>query len=472
MRAFVCDVSVTMPACEPVREMARCPRSLIAIAHSAHDWRSPVDSSMSISRGSGCGEISCASRISRSVSLPRAESTATTRRPACFFATILPAARLIFSASATEVPPNFMTTVPFMRTRQISCALLLVALALAGCGGASNRRAVAGTPELALGMPVGDAVAQLFAVGFAGTGPQAPMVKRLRDRPWGVVVLDAENALAPVQSRALAQALVTAAHRGGRPAPLIATSEPGRYPGVSMLPQYQQVSASDARNQAHAAGQVLRAGGVRAVFAPVADLAYASGPAADMGFTDDASRAARLTGAAAEGWVGAGVQPIVGHFPGQGAASGDPEETPATVGLSIEDLRRRDLIPFATAAKDEAPAIEVSNALYTAFDGVTPATLLPDAYRLLRRTGFAGTAVSGDLVAATAATGASVGRAAVDALRAGADLLVIPGDAANQDEAYRAVLAAVQRGRISRARVADALLHVSALKRAAQQPVS
>jgi beta-N-acetylhexosaminidase len=217
---------------------------------------------------------------------------------------------------------------------------------------------------------------------------------------------------------------------------------------------------------------VLHAGGVRAVFAPVADLAYASGPAADTGFTDDASRAARLTGAAAEGWKSAGVQPIVGHFPGQGAASGDPEDAPATVGLSLEDLRKRDLIPFATAAKDSAPAIQVSNALYTAFDGVTPASLLPDAYRLLRRTGFEGAAVSGDLNAATAATGSSVARAAIDALKAGADLLVIPGDASDQDAAYRAVLDAVRRGRISRARIADALLHVSAFKRAALEKVS
>ena len=81
MRALVCEVSVTIPACEPVSEIARWPRSLMAIAHSAQDTRSPVESSMSISRGSGSGETSCASAISRSVSLPRALSTATTRWP-------------------------------------------------------------------------------------------------------------------------------------------------------------------------------------------------------------------------------------------------------------------------------------------------------------------------------------------------------------------------------------------------------
>jgi beta-N-acetylhexosaminidase len=367
-----------------------------------------------------------------------------------------------------------MTTVPFMRTRQVRALLaVLAACVAAGCGSSAAVRVAPGPPpDLALGMPVGDAVAQLFAVGFAGTGAQAPMVARLRTRAWGVVVLDEQNTTAPEQARALARALTAAGRRGGRPAPLIAASQPDRYPGVDVLPQYQQVSGRDAHDQARRAAKILRAGGVRAAFAPVADLTYASGPATSTGFTDDAARAARLTAAAAQGWQSAGVMPVVGHFPGEGAASGDPEEAPATVGLPLSDLRRRDLVPFATAAKGAAPAVQVSDALYNAFDGVTPATLLPQSYRLLRGLGFEGVAVSGDLVAATAATGSSVGRAAVDALRAGADLVLVPGDAGNQDEAYRAVLDAVQRGRISRERLADALLHVSALKRAALQKVS
>ena len=84
----------------------------MAMAHNAHDWRSPVERSMSISRGSGVDEISSASAISWSVVWPRAESTATTRAPASRLATIFSAAERMRCASATEVPPNFMTTVP------------------------------------------------------------------------------------------------------------------------------------------------------------------------------------------------------------------------------------------------------------------------------------------------------------------------------------------------------------------------
>ena len=111
---MVCEVSVTIPACEPVSEIARWPRSLIAIAHSAQEIRSPVDRSMSISRGSGRRETSSAIATSSSVVFPRADRTATTSWPASFARTMRPAARLRRSASATEVPPNFMTTVPDM----------------------------------------------------------------------------------------------------------------------------------------------------------------------------------------------------------------------------------------------------------------------------------------------------------------------------------------------------------------------
>ena len=99
-----------MPACEPVSEIAWWPRSLIAIAQRAQEIRSPTESSMSISRGSGRSETSWAISTRSSVVWPRAESTATTRLPRSRAATIRPAARRMSSAAATEVPPNFITT--------------------------------------------------------------------------------------------------------------------------------------------------------------------------------------------------------------------------------------------------------------------------------------------------------------------------------------------------------------------------
>src|SRR3954470_10292866 len=133
-------------------------------------------------------------------------------------------------------------------------------------------------------MSTRDAVAQLFAVGFAGTGPDAPMVKRLRRRAWGLVVLHANTTAAPFQSRTLVHALRDAGRRGGRPTPLVTAAEPASYPGVSMLPQPEQGSPSVARREAQAAARVLRRDGVRAVLSPDADLGLEAGPAQERAF--------------------------------------------------------------------------------------------------------------------------------------------------------------------------------------------
>ena len=66
--------------------------------------------------------------------------------------------------------------------------------------------------------------------------------------------------------------------------------------------------------------------------------------------------------------------------------------------------------------------------------------------------------------AASIATGEDVADLAVAAARAGCDLLWIPGDAADQDAARRALGTAIASGRLDRRRVAAALARVDALR--------
>ena len=93
IRAFVCELSVMMPTWRPVKDRALMPRPRNSMASSAIATRSPVDSSMSISRSSGQGVTSCASRASRSVSPLMAESTTTRSCPACLASTTRSATR-------------------------------------------------------------------------------------------------------------------------------------------------------------------------------------------------------------------------------------------------------------------------------------------------------------------------------------------------------------------------------------------
>jgi beta-N-acetylhexosaminidase len=198
--------------------------------------------------------------------------------------------------------------------------------------------------------------------------------------------------------------------------------------------------------------------------APLADVDTADGALTGQLFGQSPSTVARFSLAAAEGYAAGGLIAAAAHFPGEGGTSADPDMITATVGGSLAQLRARDLIPFAAIAP-HVPVIEMSNAEYAAFDGVTPAGLLPAAVQLLRGAyGFAGAVMSDDLDATLNATGETPAQVAVQALQAGDDLLFISGPPSEHFQAYDAVLALARRSASARRQVRQALLRDLTLK--------
>jgi beta-N-acetylhexosaminidase len=319
------------------------------------------------------------------------------------------------------------------------------------------------------GLPASAArsAARLFLVGFGGTRPRAEVLRGFRDHEWGGVVLEPGNGESPQQVAGLVGRIRGAALRAGHEPPLIAASQLGGELDAVPVGSALQSAARDAaaaRAAALGSAKVLHQLGIRMVLAPDADIGFAGGPWDGIAFSDDPQSVAELTAAAVSGWKDGGIAAAPGHFPGEGAASGDPALEAATVGLSLDDLKARDFQPFS-AMVTHAPAIQLSSATYVAFDGVTPATLLPDVVDLLREDlKFSGVIVSGDLAAASLAGGEPVANLAVAAVKAGVDLLWIPGDAADQDAAWRAVTRALRNGEIPVSRVADALRRVRQLR--------
>ena len=156
----------------------------------------------------------------------------------------------------------------------------------------------------------------------------------------------------------------------------------------------------------------------------------------------------------------------VEHFPGLGSADQSTADGPASVGLDLPELRKRDLLPFRAAIEDGAPAVVLSHALYPMNDFTAPGSLSKEVVTDLLRgeLGYDGVAITDDLAEPAVEIVAPVPQAAVEALRAGADMLEISGPAADQQAAYDAVLAAVRRGRISRARLDEAVGRILAAK--------
>jgi len=329
----------------------------------------------------------------------------------------------------------------------------------------------------------GDAVAGLLVVGFRGTLRDTPFLDRLAARPYGGVLLSQANYEQPQQLSGLTAKIQEVARAADHPAPLVAAQQEGgefsAFPNLAPEPQVDVGAGNrdQIRASARHTAEQLKALGVGLNLGPFADIAVAGGPGQGRAFSDSPAKvtAAIKTTVAAYNRLGVGA--VVGPFPGDGAASQDPNAGPAPVGLGLDQLRSGDMTPFAAVAsgRNVAPAMQMSNAIYVAFDGVTPATIEPGAVKELRdRLGFEGAIISADLVATTATAGGTVGAAAVAALKAGVDLLLVPGGRAQQDEAYRDVVAAIRSGAVPASRVVDALRRIAklrALTRGAREPV-
>ena len=178
-------------------------------------------------------------------------------------------------------------------------------------------------------------------------------------------------------------------------------------------------------------GRHMKALHVDVDLAPVADLGIPGYYMAslDRAFSADPAVVARDAKAWAAGMLSAGVLPVVKHWPGHGQARDSHTGAATTPALGV--LAGRDLVPFTAAFAARVPAVMVG---HLTVPGLTepgrPATLSPAAYRYLR--GRAGQTLimtdSMGMGAVTGALGLTEASAALRALQAGADVVLVDGN--------------------------------------------
>jgi len=312
---------------------------------------------------------------------------------------------------------------------------------------ALQARAVAATASR---LTLEQKVAQVFLWGVDADRADAAAVRRLRARALGGVGVFARD---PARVAAIARALGR-----GPTAPLLMAAQPSPPGGVDT-----SATAAGAR--------ALRRSGIDGVFAPALDVGPPENPAVgDRAVSPSPRVVARFAGGAVAAYGSAGVLAVPGPFPGLGSASQPVEEGPANVSLSAKELETEDVLPFRAAISAGASAIQISNGLYVYDDFVTPGSLSRKVMVGLLRTRleFRGLVVSGDLTEAGVTALEPSPRAAVDSLKAGADLLYLSGPAADQRAAYDAVVQAVKRKKVSQQRLDEAVTRVLVAKAASR----
>lgn len=216
------------------------------------------------------------------------------------------------------------------------------------------------------------------------------------------------------------------------------------------------------RRAGEVTGREALATGIRLVFAPVADVNdNPANPVINVrSFGEDPARVARLATAFVEGVQQAGAAATLKHFPGHGDTETDSHLALPVVRSDMERLRRVELVPFEGGIAAGASAVMTAHIALPAIGGdSTPATLRPAIMTGLLRDSlrFTGLTVTDALTMQGIGRGYSNEEAAVLALRAGSDILLMPTDV---PAAITAVERAVADGVLPHSRVDEAARRV------------
>ena len=302
----------------------------------------------------------------------------------------------------------------------------------------------------------------------------AAATKTLARCPVGGFVLFGKNLESPAQLAALQNDLAAACclppvfcvdEEGGRVARLAGCAAFGLPQFPNMGPLAAAEGVDGVRRAAQTIGGYLRTYGFQLNFAPVADVDTnpdnpVIGPRA---FARDAATAAQMVCAAVEGFHAAGIGCTLKHFPGHGDTAQDSHHGGAVTDKDWPQMQRCELLPFAAGIAAGADAVMAAHITApNADDSGLPASLSPCMLGRLRgEMGFTGLIVTDSLGMGAVSARFAPGEAAVRALAAGADVLLMPADL---PAAFDAVLAAVQTDAALHARMQQSAGRILAWK--------
>ncbi len=323
---------------------------------------------------------------------------------------------------------------------------------------------------------------QLFFVApEALTGEEAvtessdALQQALAEKPVGGVILFARNLI----SREQTVSLLADVKSASRLAPFLGVDEEGgtvsRVGANSAMgvTQLQDMSVYGASGDASALygdlynlAQSLNTLGFNVDFAPVADVTTGSdeNPMKLRSFSSDPERCASMVSVSVGALQDGGVAACLKHFPGYGTATADDHNGSVSLDRTLEQLEQTEFVPFSAGIDKGAYFVMVSHLSVPAVTGDdTPADLSEKLVtELLRNTlHFQNIVITDAQNMGSIAQNYTSAEAAVAALRAGVDMVLMPQDL---QEAYDGVTKAIADGVLTEDRIDRSVLRILNVK--------
>lgn len=212
-------------------------------------------------------------------------------------------------------------------------------------------------------------------------------------------------------------------------------------------------------------GTYLSQFGFNVDFAPVADVVSAENAViGNRSFGSDPNVVGTMVAAEVQGLQESGVSACLKHFPGIGDTTTDTHDEKTVSEKTLEDMQQTDLPAFQSGIDAGADFVMVSHmSLPNVVGDDTPCSLSGTVINDLLRNqlGYDGIVITDALDMSVITDSYSSAEAAVKAIEAGADMLLMPE---NFEEAYQGVLDAVQNGTISEDRINESLKRIYRVK--------
>ncbi|WP_256376721.1 beta-N-acetylhexosaminidase [Cohnella herbarum] len=309
-------------------------------------------------------------------------------------------------------------------------------------------------------------IGQLFMCGFNGFEPTEEIIGLIKEYGIGGIIYFRRNLRDAAQVAELSAKLQDAS---SDPLFIAIDQEGGMVvrleEGVTVMPgAMAQGAAANAELTYEAArwsGSEMREIGINMNFAPCLDVNNnPHNPVIGVrSYGEDPKRVGELGLAAILGYGEGGISAVAKHFPGHGDTAVDSHHALPVVPHDIKRLNEVELLPFRQAIERRVDAIMTAHVVFPAFEpDDIPATLSERIINGLLRNelGFEGVIVTDCLEMNAIAETIGVARGAVEAIKAGADLILVSHRSDRQKAALEAVLEAVMTGEIAESRIEEA----------------
>lgn len=198
-------------------------------------------------------------------------------------------------------------------------------------------------------------------------------------------------------------------------------------------------------------------------FAPVADIVTNPNNTeiGDRAYSDDPAVAAPMVSAMVEGLQRGGMLSCLKHFPGHGSTEADSHEGLSVSTRTLEELRSTEWQTFRAGIESGAAFVMVGHQTNRNLSDL-PASLSPEVMGYLRdELGFEGIIITDSLKMGAIVNDYTSAQAAVLAIQAGADMILMPNDL---DTAYHGLLSAVTDGALTEDRINESVLRILTAK--------